>query len=66
MVVVNAERIALTGNKRKDKTYHWHTGYPGGIKSRTADKILGGDHPERVIVKAVERMVPAQPPGDAR
>lgn len=65
VVVVNAERIALTGNKRKDKTYHWHTGYPGGIKSRTADKILGGDHPERVIVKAVERMVPRNPLGRA-
>ena len=65
VVVVNAERIALTGNKRKDKTYHWHTGYPGGIKARTADKILGGDHPERVIVKAVERMVPRNPLGRA-
>lgn len=65
VVVVNAERIALTGNKRKDKTYHWHTGYPGGIKARTADKILGGDHPERVIVKAVERMVPRTPLGRA-
>ena len=65
VVVVNAERIALTGNKRKDKTYHWHSGYPGGIKARTADKILGGDHPERVIVKAVERMVPRTPLGRA-
>lgn len=65
VVVVNAERIALTGNKLKDKTYHWHTGYPGGIKARTADKILGGDHPERVIVKAVERMVPRTPLGRA-
>ena len=63
VVVVNAEKVALTGNKRSDKTYYWHTGYPGGIKSRTADKILDGDHPERVIEKAVERMIPRGPLG---
>ena len=63
VIVVNAEKVAMTGNKRADKTYYWHTGYPGGIKSRTADKILGGDHPERVITKAVERMVPRGPLG---
>ena len=39
----------LTGNKRADKIYHWHTGYPGGIKERTAEKILDGKHPERVL-----------------
>ena len=63
VVVVNAEKVALTGNKRSDKTYHWHTGYPGGIKSRTADKILEGQHPERVVEKAVERMIPRGPLG---
>ena len=63
VIVVNAEKVHLTGKKLADKTYYWHTGYPGGIKSRTADKILGGDHPERVIVKAVERMVPRGPLG---
>ena len=63
VVVVNAEKVRLTGNKRTAKTYHWHTGYPGGIKSRTADKILDGKHPERVIIKAVERMIPRGPLG---
>ena len=58
IVIINAEKILLTGNKRTDKTYYWHTGYPGGIKSRTADRILDGAHPERVISKAVERMLP--------
>ena len=53
----------LTGNKRADKVYHWHTGYPGGIKDRTADKILEGKHPERVLQKAVERMLPRGPLG---
>ena len=63
VIVVNADKVRLTGNKRADKTYYWHTGYPGGIKSRTADQILGGEHPERVVVKAVERMVPRGPLG---
>ena len=58
IVIVNAEKIRLTGNKRSDKVYYWHTGYPGGIKSRTADTILDGSHPERVIQKAVQRMLP--------
>ena len=58
VVIVNAEKIGLTGNKRADKVYYWHTGYPGGIKSRTAEAILDGDHPERVIQKAVQRMLP--------
>jgi large subunit ribosomal protein L13 len=55
--------VVLTGNKRADKVYHWHTGYPGGIKKRTAAKILEGKHPERVLHKAVERMVPRGPLG---
>ena len=58
IVVINAEKVLLTGNKRANKPYYWHTGYPGGIKSRTADKILDGAHPERVVSKAVERMLP--------
>jgi large subunit ribosomal protein L13 len=53
VVIVNAEKVRLTGNKRTAKTYYWHTGYPGGIKGRTADEILEGKHPERVILKAV-------------
>ena len=59
----NAEKIKLTGNKRENKIYYWHTGYPGGIKSRTAAKILDGNHPERVIEKAITRMVPKGPLG---
>jgi large subunit ribosomal protein L13 len=58
VIVVNAEKISLTGRKRTDKVYYRHTGYPGGIKSRTANEILDGAHPERVIEKAVQRMLP--------
>jgi large subunit ribosomal protein L13 len=58
IVVVNAEKVALTGNKRGQKTYYRHTGYPGGLKQRTAGQILEGAHPERVIHKAVQRMLP--------
>jgi len=63
VIVLNADKIALTGRKRNDKTYYWHTGYPGGLKERTADKILDGAHPERVVQKAVQRMVPRTPLG---
>ena len=59
IVVVNAEKVAMTGNnKREDKTYYRHTGYPGGIKGVTAREILEGRFSERVIEKAVERMLP--------
>ena len=61
VIVVNADKVQLTGNKRRDKTYYWHTGYPGGIKSRTANQILEGKFPERVVTKAVERMMPGGP-----
>ncbi len=61
VIVINAEKVLLTGNKRTNKTYYWHTGHPGGIKERTADKILDGKHPERVMMKAVERMLPKGP-----
>ncbi len=63
VIVINAEKVHLTGRKRSDKTYYWHTGHPGGIKSRTADQILDGAHPERVVHKAVERMVKRTPLG---
>jgi len=63
IIVVNAEKVKLTGNKRSDKQYYWHTGYPGGIKSRTAGAILDGAHPERVVTKAVERMISRNPLG---
>jgi len=61
VIVVNAEKVVLTGNKVADKVYYWHTGHPGGIKERTARNILEGKHPERVIEKAVQRMLPRGP-----
>ncbi|MGB0854510.1 MAG: 50S ribosomal protein L13 [Pikeienuella sp.] len=61
VIVINAEKVQMTGNKRADKTYYWHTGHPGGIKSRTAGQILEGAHPERVLTKAVQRMLPGGP-----
>ena len=63
VIIINAEKIKLTGNKLNDKTYYWHTGYPGGIKSRTAKKILEGKFPDRIIRLAVKRMVPKGPLG---
>ena len=58
IIVVNAEKVVFTGNKRQDKTYYWHSGYPGGIKERKAHQVLDGRFPERVIEAAVKRMVP--------
>ena len=63
VIVINADKIQLTGRKRSDKVYYRHTGYPGGIKSRTAGQILEGAHPERVVIKAIERMVSRNPLG---
>lgn len=57
VIVINADKIQMTGNKREDKRYYWHTGYPGGIKFRTARQVLEGNHPTRVVEKAVERMI---------
>ena len=66
VIVINAGKVRFTGNKLKDKTYYRHTGYPGGIKSVTAGKILDGRFPERVLEKAIERMVPRGPLGRAQ
>ena len=57
VIVINADKVQMTGNKREDKRYYWHTGHPGGIKFRTAAQVLDGAHPERVVTKAVERMI---------
>ena len=62
VIIVNAEKVAVTGNKRKDKTYFHHTGYIGGIKSMSFDKLIA-THPERVIEKAVKGMLPRGPMG---
>ena len=58
VIIINADKVQMTGKKRSDKNYYWHTGHPGGIKSRTAEQILEGAHPERVVVQAVKRMLP--------
>ena len=57
IIVINAEKVQLTGKKR-DKPNYWHTGHPGGIKSRTTGEILEGKFPERVVMQAVKRMLP--------
>ncbi|HXF87611.1 MAG TPA: 50S ribosomal protein L13 [Xanthobacteraceae bacterium] len=63
VIVINAAKVALTGQKREKKVYHYHTGHIGGIKTRTARWILESKFPERVVEKAVERMLPRGPLG---
>ena len=63
VIVINAEKIKLTGNKRSDKIYYRHTGYPGGIRSRTPASILSGSKPEQVVSMAIQRMIPKGPLG---
>lgn len=58
VIIINAEKVRLTGRKRADKIYYRHTGHPGGIKQETADQILKGKHPERVVERAIRRMIP--------
>ena len=61
--MINAEKVKLTGKKRDGDIFYWHTGYPGGIKQRSKGQILDGNHPERVVEKAVQRMLPKGPLG---
>ena len=63
VIVINADKVKLTGKKLTDKKYFKHTGWIGGIKETTAGKILAGRFPERVIIKAVERMITRNPLG---
>ncbi len=63
VIIINADKVRFTGKKLADKVYYRHTGYAGGIKAVTAEKVLGGKFPERVLEKAVERMVPRGPLG---
>jgi large subunit ribosomal protein L13 len=63
VVVVNAEKVVLTGRKLQQKVYHHHTGHIGGIKERSAKFIMEGRFPERIVEKAVERMLPRGPLG---
>ncbi|WP_075996111.1 50S ribosomal protein L13 [Salaquimonas pukyongi] len=61
VIIINAGKVKLTGRKYNDKKYYWHTGHPGGIKERTARQIIEGRFPERVVQKAVQRMLPEGP-----
>ena len=63
VIVINADKVHVTGNKLADKVFYYHTGHPGGIKERTARQLLEGRFPERVVEKAVERMIPRGPLG---
>ncbi|PZU59509.1 MAG: 50S ribosomal protein L13 [Sphingobium sp.] len=63
VIVINADKVRFTGNKLADKVYYKHTGYAGGIKGITAQKVLEGRFPERVLEKAIERMIPRGPLG---
>lgn len=63
VIIINADKAHFTGNKYANKKYYWHTGYAGGIKERTAKQLMEGRFPERVMEKAVERMVPRGPLG---
>ena len=63
VVIINADKVRFTGRKTQQKVYYKHTGYAGGIKSVTAAKVLEGRFPERVLEKAVERMIPRGPLG---
>ncbi len=63
IIVINAEKVRLTGRKMQDKRYYRHTGHPGGIKETSPEKIIAGKFPERVVQKAVERMIPRSPLG---
>ncbi len=63
IIVINADKVRLTGKKREDSIFYWHTNHPGGIKQRSKGQILDGKHPERVVEKAVEHILPKGPMG---
>ena len=66
VIIINAEKVKFTGKKLDDKIYYWHTGHPGGIKSRTARQIIEGKFPDRAIRMAVKRMIPKGPLGSVQ
>jgi large subunit ribosomal protein L13 len=66
IIVVNADKVKVTGQKAEQSVFYWHTGYAGGIKERTVRERLEGKHPERVVEKAVERMITRGPLGRAQ
>jgi large subunit ribosomal protein L13 len=63
VIVINADKVRITGKKKDQDIFYWHTGWPGGIRGKSKGEILHGQHPERVVQKAVERMVPRGPLG---
>ena len=63
VIIINAEKVKLTGNKLDQRRFFWHTGHPGGIKDRTQRQLLEGRFPERVLENAVRRMIPSGPLG---
>jgi large subunit ribosomal protein L13 len=63
VIVINAEKVRLTGKKKTDSIFYWHTGFPGGIKSSTPEQYIRNDKPERIIENAVRRMLPKGPLG---
>ncbi|WP_209349045.1 50S ribosomal protein L13 [Pontixanthobacter sp. CEM42] len=63
VIIINADKVKFTGNKAANKIYYKHTGHPGGIKETTPEKILEGKFPERVLEKAIQRMIPRGPLG---
>ncbi|HCK32921.1 MAG: 50S ribosomal protein L13 [Micavibrio sp.] len=58
VIIINADKVRISGNKKDQEVFYWHTGHPGGIKGRTQGQILEGKHPERVVENAVRRMLP--------
>lgn len=62
VVIINAEKAIITGKKSKQKVFYWHTEHPGGIKEKTWEKILSGKYPERLLKKAIQRMLPKESP----
>ncbi len=62
VIVINAEKVRITGRKKQNDVFYWHTGFPGGIKGRSKGQILESDYPERVIENAVRRMMPKESP----
>ena len=62
VIVVNADKVKLTGKKAEQRIFYWHSGHPGGVKEHTPRRTLSGRYPERVIERAVERMMPKDSP----
>lgn len=62
IIIINADKVKLTGKKLEQNKFYWHSGYPGGIKERTFGSILNGKHPERLLATAIRRMMPKESP----